>query len=89
MHIYGDSKEINGKTFIFQLNLDMYPSNESSWKNEACSESSNTHLCSFQVDRRENIHFSTKPRHVSPQINCLGEMRPVLRVPTPIYAVSK
>ena len=43
------SKEINGKTFIFQ----------------------------------------SKPRHVTPQIACLGKTSPVLRVSTHIYGVSK
>ena len=47
------------------------------------------HLWGFQGDRWENIHFSTKPRHVTPQIDRLGKMSPVLRVTTPIYAVSK
>ena len=33
--------------------------------------------------------FKSKPRHVTPQINRLGKLSPVLRVPTPIYAVAK
>ena len=32
---------------------------------------SNTHVCSFQEDRWENINFSSKPRHVTPQIDHL------------------
>ena len=36
-----------------------------------------------------NIHFSSKPRHVTPQIDCLGKMSPVLRVLTQSYGVSK
>ena len=47
------------------------------------------HLSGFQGDRWENIHFSTKHRHVTPQIDCLGKTSPVLRVTTPTYAVSK
>ena len=35
------------------------------------------------------MHFSTKPRHVTPQIDCLGKTSPVLRVSTHIYGVSK
>ena len=31
------------------------------------------------------MNFSTKPRHVTPQIDCLGEMSTVLRVSTHIY----
>ena len=33
--------------------------------------------------------FGTKPSHVTPQINCLGKTRPVLRVSTHIYGVSE
>ena len=36
-----------------------------------------------------NVHFSTKPRYVTPQIDHLGKIRPVLSVPTHIYGVSK
>ena len=38
---------------------------------------------------QENINLSTKPRHVTPQIDCLGKMSTVLRVSTHIYGVSK
>ena len=34
-------------------------------------------------------YFSTKPRHVTPQIDCLGKAIPVLRVSTHIYGVSE
>ena len=37
----------------------------------------------------ENMNFSTKPRHVTPQIDRLVEMSPVLRVSTHIYGVSE
>ena len=43
----------------------------------------------FQGDRWENIHFESKPRHVTPQIDHLIKMKPVLRVSTHIYGVSK
>ena len=36
----------------------------------------------------ENMHFSTKPRHITPQIDRLGEMSTVLRVCTHIFGVS-
>ena len=36
----------------------------------------------------EIMNFSTKPRHVTPQIDCLGKMSTVLRVSTDIYGVS-
>ena len=88
-HIYGVSKEIHGKMFIFGINLGVWTSNQSSWKNEPCSEGFNTHLWGFQGDRWENVHFSSEPRHVTPQIDCCGKMSPVLRVSTHIYGVSK
>ena len=37
----------------------------------------------------ENIHFESKPRHVTPQIDCLGKTSPVLSVSTHFYGVSK
>ena len=33
--------------------------------------------------------FQSKPRHVTPQIDCLRKTRLVLRVSTHIYGVSK
>ena len=54
-----------------------------------CSEGFNTHLCGFQGERWENINFSSKPRHVTPQIDCLWKMIPVLRVSIHIYRVSE
>ena len=33
--------------------------------------------------------FSSKPSHVTPQIDCLREMSPVLRVSTHIYGVAQ
>ena len=32
--------------------------------------------------------FHSKPRHVTPENDCLGKMSPVLRVSTHIYFVS-
>ena len=58
-------------------------------KNKHCSEGFNTHLWCFQGRRWENMDFSTKLRHVTPQIDCVGEMSTVLRVSTHIYGVSK
>ena len=85
-HIYGVFKDIGGKTFIFQLNLGMCdPSNQSSWKNEPCSEGFNTHIWGFLGDRWENVHFSGKPRHVTPQIKHLGKTSPVMMVSTHNY----
>ena len=42
-------------------------------------------LWCFQGDGWENIHFSSKPRHVTPQIDHLRKTSPVLRVSTHIY----
>ena len=41
------------------------------------------------LGKRENVHFSTKPRHVTPQIDRLRKMIPVLRVSIHIYGVSE
>ena len=46
------------------------------------------YLFGFQGDRSVNVHF-LKSRHVTPQIDCLGKLSPVLRVSTHIYGVSK
>ena len=64
-HIYGVSKEIHGKTFMFQVNYVCDPLNWLSWVNKPCSEGFNTHVHGFQGDRWENIHFSRKTRHVT------------------------
>ena len=85
----GFLEKIDGKMFIFRVNLGMWPLNWSSWKNEHCSKAFNTHFWGFSGDRWENIHFSPKPRHVTPQIDHLGKLIPVLRVSTHIYGVSK
>ena len=37
----------------------------------------------------KTLIFQTKPRHVTPQINCLRKTSTVLRVATHIYGVSK
>ena len=58
-------------------------------KNEHCSEGFNTHLWAFSGDRRKNIHFESKPRHVTPQIDHFGITSPVLRDSTHIYGVSQ
>ena len=37
----------------------------------------------------KTCHFYSKPRHVTPQIDHLGKMSPVLRVSTHIYGISQ
>ena len=60
-----------------------------SWKIESCSDGFNTHLWKFQEDRWQNMHFKSKPRHVTPQINHLRKLSHVLRISTHIYGISK
>ena len=73
--IYGVSKEIDGKMFIFRVHLGMWPLelivSEKKWH------------------RWVNMNFSTQPRHVTPQIDCLAEMSTVLRISTHIFGVYK
>ena len=64
-HIYAVSKEIDGKMFISWVNLGNWFSNQSSCKIEPCSEGFNTHVWGFKEVRWENVHFSSKPRHVT------------------------
>ena len=53
-HIY--SKEIDGKMFIFRVNLGMWPLKSIvSEKRVTCSEGFNTHLWGFSWDRWENM----------------------------------
>ena len=37
----------------------------------------------------KHVHFLSKPRHVTPQIDCLRKTSTVLRVSTHIYGVSQ
>ena len=49
-----------------------------------------THIYGVSKDiGGENVHLSTKHRHVTPQIHCLRKMSTVLRVSTHIYGVSR
>ena len=50
---------------------------------------STPHLWCFQGHRWENMNFSTKPTHVTPQIDRLGKTSTVLSVSIHIYGVSK
>ena len=88
-HIYGVFKNMGGKTFIFQIKLGMWHLKSIILEKWSLSEGFNTHLWGFWGDRWGNVHFESKPRHVTPQIEHLGKMHPVLRVSTHIYGVSK
>ena len=46
-HIYGVSKEIDGKTFIFIVNLGMWPLKSIVLENEHCPEGFNRHFWGF------------------------------------------
>ena len=88
-HIYGLSKEIDGNMFIFRVNQGMWPLKLIIWEKWALFWRFQHHLSSFQGDRWEHVHFLRKPRHVTPQIDHIEKMMPVLRVWTHIYGVSK
>ena len=75
--------------FIFRVNLGMLPLKLIISENEPCSEGFNTHLWGFWGDKWEDIHFESKPRHVTPQINCLRKTSSILRVSTHFYGVSQ
>ena len=66
-----ETPQINGvsKEIDCLGNLDMWPQINS-------EEGFNTHLWGFQGDRWENIHFTIKPRHVTPQIDHLWKTEP-------------
>ena len=50
--------------------------------------STHIHRISKEIDRK-TVNFSSKPRHVTPQIDCLRKTIPVLMVSTHIYGISK
>ena len=88
-HIYGISQEIDGKTFIFRVNLGMWPHKSIVSEKRALFWGFNTHLWGFWGDRWENVHFQHKPRDVTPPIDRLRKPSTVLRVSTHIYGVSQ
>ena len=71
-----DLPVLQGKHFLSDLR-----------KLTAVSESLSSSLRKYSVLRENHyyMNFSTKPRHVTPQINCLGETSTVLRVSTHIF----
>ena len=88
-HIYGVSQEIDGKMFIFRVNLGMWPLKSIVLEKRALFWGFQYTFMGFWEGRWENIHFSSKPRHVTPQIDHLGKMSTVQRVSTHIFGVSK
>ena len=75
-HIYGVSKEIDGKMFIFRVKLGMWLLKSIFWEKQACSEGYNTHLWGLWGDRWKNVPFESKPRHVTPQIKHFRKASP-------------
>ena len=59
------------KTFTFLEKLGMWCLKWIVLENKPCCEDFNTHLWGFWGDRLENVHFESKLRHVTPQIDCL------------------
>ena len=89
-HIYGVSKEIDGKTFILRVNLGMWPLKSIISENWALFWGFQHTFKGFQGDRWENIHFESNPQTCDPSKSIvLVKTRPVLRVSTHIYGVSK
>ena len=73
-----------------QVNLGMWPIKLIVLENQALFWRVSTHIHGISKERTwENIHFSSKPRCVTPQIDHLGKPSPVLMVSTHIYGVSK
>ena len=88
-HIYGVSKVIDEKMFIFKVNLGMWPLESIvSEKRALLSGFQHIYGVSEEIDGKMFI-FLSKPRHVTPQIDHLRKTSPVLRVSTHIYGVSK
>ena len=88
-HIYGVSKEIHEKMLIFQVNLGMWPLKSIVLEKQTLFWGFQHTFMGFLRRYMGKCLCSSKPRHVTPQINCLREMSPVLRVSTHIYEVSK
>ena len=90
-HIYEDSMEIHGKTFILRVNLGMLTLKSNRlWKNEHCSEGLNTHLWGFYGDTGRIMFIFSVNLGMSPlKWIILEKQALILRVSTHIYSVSK
>ena len=55
--VFGVSKEIHGKMFIFRVNLEMWPLKLIILENQALFWGFQHTFMGFQGDRWENIHF--------------------------------
>ena len=83
------SNKIDGKTFIFRVNLGMWSLKSIVLEKRALFWGFQHNLWDFKGDRWENVHFLRKPSHVTSQIDRLRKTSPVLTVSSYIYGVSK
>ena len=67
--IYGVSKEIYGKMFIFRVNLGMWPWNRLSWKNDPKHALSTSSYFTTQKDQQSGLDIW---RWLTPQENYIG-----------------
>ena len=81
---------MDGKIFIFRVNLGMWPLKLIVLESQDTVLRVSTHIdgASKEIEGKIFI-FKSKPKHVTPQIDCLRKLSPVLRVSTHIYGVSK
>ena len=88
-HIYGVFQEIDGKMFIFRVNLGMWPLKSIVLEKWALFQGFQHTFMVFLKDiGGKTFIFQTKPRHVTPQIDRLGKMSTVPMVSTHIYGDS-
>ena len=88
-HIYGVLKEWDGKIFIFWVNLGMWPFKLIISDKWALFWGFQHTVMGFAKEWDGKCFFQSKPRHVTPQIDHLGKLSPVLRVSTHIDGASK
>ena len=88
-HIHGISQEIDGKSYICWVKLDMWPLRSNISEKWALFWGFQHTFMDFSGDRWEILHLLSKARHVTPQIDHPEKWSPVLRVSTHIYRVSK
>ena len=70
-----------GKHLFSWVNLGMWPLKSIISEKQVLFWWVSTHIYGdFSGDRWENIHFSSKARHVTPQIDCLRKMSPIFDV---------
>ena len=88
-HICGVSQKIYGKMFIFRVNIGMWTLKSIVSEKQALFWGFQHTFMVFWGDKWENVHFESKPRHVTPQINRLGKMSTSSELWIHIYGVSR